>query len=254
MNYEKTGQLIAARRQSLGLTQLQLAGQLSISNRTVSKWERGAGFPDVSLLEPLADALGLSVIELLHGEEAPVSADSDRQVREAVRIVGDEVKKKLRIIWRVVKICLLAAVLLLFVWHTYEFFATGGDGFDHGMNRANARSACQSFFRTLPNREIFQIEVVSEGRRVTVTDPETVERIQEALCRVKVRGTYRDWGPDYREYTLILHETGQFFGTATKTHTCTFPALSVTDGAETYYFRAVIGGEDAWSVLEPLLF
>lgn len=58
MDTRKTGQLIAARRKELGLTQKQLAGQLNVSDRAVSKWERGAGFPDIALLEPLADVLG----------------------------------------------------------------------------------------------------------------------------------------------------------------------------------------------------
>ena len=65
----------------LGLTQKELAEKLNISDRTVSKWERGAGFPDISLVEPLADALGLSVLELLHGEESPRGSSRIRHFR-----------------------------------------------------------------------------------------------------------------------------------------------------------------------------
>ena len=50
------------------MTQKELAAALHVSDRAVSKWERGAGFPDISLLEPLADALGLGVLDLLRGE------------------------------------------------------------------------------------------------------------------------------------------------------------------------------------------
>ena len=57
MRQTDTGALIAQLRKEQGLTQKQLAEQLHISDRTISKWERGAGFPDVSLLEPLADVL-----------------------------------------------------------------------------------------------------------------------------------------------------------------------------------------------------
>lgn len=59
--------MIANFRHSLGLTQVQLSEKIGVSNRTVSKWERGSGFPDVSLLEPLANALNTSVIKLMHG-------------------------------------------------------------------------------------------------------------------------------------------------------------------------------------------
>ncbi|WP_298030101.1 helix-turn-helix domain-containing protein [uncultured Dysosmobacter sp.] len=83
MNREKTGGLIASARREKGLTQKELARALHVSDRAVSKWERGAGFPDVSLLEPLADALGLTVLDLLRGERRP-EEDTDTAVREAL--------------------------------------------------------------------------------------------------------------------------------------------------------------------------
>ena len=55
--YEKTGALIASVRKEKGLTQKELAVTLHVSDTTVSKWERGIGFPDVSLVEPLAERL-----------------------------------------------------------------------------------------------------------------------------------------------------------------------------------------------------
>lgn len=93
MNVQKTGLLISACRKEKGLTQKQLAGQLNISDRTVSKWERGSGFPDISLLEPLADALGISVAGLLQGERVPAS-DTDAEVRRAVAVVYREMKAR----------------------------------------------------------------------------------------------------------------------------------------------------------------
>ena len=68
MDKAKTGALISAARKEKNLTQRELAAALHVSDRAVSKWERGAGFPDISLLEPLADALGLGVLDLLRGE------------------------------------------------------------------------------------------------------------------------------------------------------------------------------------------
>ena len=92
MDNKKTGALITARRQELGLTQKQLAERLNVSDRAVSKWERGAGFPDVSLLEPLADALELSILELIHGErmapEEQPSPEAERSARSATYELG----------------------------------------------------------------------------------------------------------------------------------------------------------------------
>ena len=63
-----TGDVIRALRETKGLTQEELAGRLFVSGKAVSKWETGRGYPDISLLEPLAAALGISVIELLSGQ------------------------------------------------------------------------------------------------------------------------------------------------------------------------------------------
>ena len=63
-----TGDVIRALREKKGLTQQELAQRIFVSGKAVSKWETGKGYPDVSLLEPLAAALGISVIELLSGQ------------------------------------------------------------------------------------------------------------------------------------------------------------------------------------------
>lgn len=68
MNTYVTGATIKALRESRGMTQLELAQRLEISDKTVSKWETCKGLPDISLLQPLAQALGVSVIELMNGQ------------------------------------------------------------------------------------------------------------------------------------------------------------------------------------------
>lgn len=69
MNNYVTGSVIRQLREKAKLTQAQLAGKLAISDKTVSKWETGRGLPDISLLEPLAGSLGISVPELLSGQQ-----------------------------------------------------------------------------------------------------------------------------------------------------------------------------------------
>ena len=68
MDNLQTGKLIQELRKQKGFTQQQLADMLNLSNKTISKWESGSGSPDISNLPPLADALGVSVDELLRGE------------------------------------------------------------------------------------------------------------------------------------------------------------------------------------------
>ncbi len=67
MNNYVTGAAVRSLREAKGITQEELAESIHVSAKAVSKWETGKGFPDVSLLEPLAAALGISVIELLSG-------------------------------------------------------------------------------------------------------------------------------------------------------------------------------------------
>ena len=64
-----TGAVIRRLRENKKMTQEELAEKIFVSSKAVSKWETGQGFPDISLMEPLAKALDISVIELLSGED-----------------------------------------------------------------------------------------------------------------------------------------------------------------------------------------
>ena len=68
MNIYVTGTTIKQLRESRGLTQAELAEHIGVSSKTISKWETAKGLPDISMLQPLAQALGISIIELMNGE------------------------------------------------------------------------------------------------------------------------------------------------------------------------------------------
>ncbi|MCQ2475830.1 MAG: helix-turn-helix domain-containing protein [Clostridia bacterium] len=69
MDLYVTGAMIKRLREERKMTQNQLAEKLNISDKTVSKWENAKGYPDISLIEPIAEALGISVMELLSGND-----------------------------------------------------------------------------------------------------------------------------------------------------------------------------------------
>lgn len=97
MDQAKTGRFIADQRKALGLTQRQLAQQLSISDKTVSKWERGGGLPEVGLMLPLCGELGISVNELLAGrrvEEKEYKEQAEANMMDLVR-QNQENKKRM---------------------------------------------------------------------------------------------------------------------------------------------------------------
>ena len=78
MNPQEFGAFVQARRRELGLTQSELAQKLNVTAKAVSRWERGMGFPDIHLLEPLAEALQITLIELMRSRkmEEPIPGEA----------------------------------------------------------------------------------------------------------------------------------------------------------------------------------
>ena len=118
MDAAETGALIAQARKEKGLTQGQLAQRLHVSVQAVSKWERGRNFPDLALLEPLAEALDLTVSELLAGERG--EPPQETAVREALRVGIQQLRRQV-LRFRALLLCagLVLAVFLCargFLW------------------------------------------------------------------------------------------------------------------------------------------
>ncbi|MHB8128386.1 MAG: helix-turn-helix domain-containing protein [Mobilitalea sp.] len=84
MDNKKIGDFITSLRKNKNMTQRDLADQLGVTDKAVSKWERGAGYPDIAMLKPLADALGTSVNELLEGEASKDASDTKNDVTNAL--------------------------------------------------------------------------------------------------------------------------------------------------------------------------
>ena len=72
MDAKKLGQFIAQLRKEQNMTQADLARKLQVTDKAVSKWERGIGLPDINSIEPLAEALGVTVLEIMRSEKIPV--------------------------------------------------------------------------------------------------------------------------------------------------------------------------------------
>ena len=101
MDAYKFGCFVAKRRKEQNMTQKDLAAKVQVTDKAVSKWERGLGFPDINSLEPLADALGVSVVELMRSEIIAEN-DSDKEVEavvnDVIAAVKDETEEKRKII------------------------------------------------------------------------------------------------------------------------------------------------------------
>lgn len=109
MDATKTGIFIAHLRKEKGYTQKALAEQLNVSDKAISRWETGKGFPETSLLKPLSDALGVSIGELLSGEYIDQEVVKER-VDNVIMSSMEDSQKKLN---GVKAVCVGLAVLLV---------------------------------------------------------------------------------------------------------------------------------------------
>lgn len=108
MDQKQLGTRIAERRRALGMTQKQLADRLHITDRAVSRWERGVGSPDLSLIAPLCDALSMTADELLRGI-APVKS-SVRPSEERPHVISFPkmmLTRVMPVIWPILAIAVL---------------------------------------------------------------------------------------------------------------------------------------------------
>ena len=114
MDTKSFGAFVSSTRKERGLTQAELANKLQITVKAVSRWERGIGFPDIGMLEPLSDALGVSVVELLQAkrlEEQVVSVDEvSNAFVETINVAKVQQQQWMQ---RIIAICTIVILLAL---------------------------------------------------------------------------------------------------------------------------------------------
>ena len=116
MDQIKIGKFIAEERKAKKYTQRELADKLSISDKTISKWERGNGFPEVSLLLPLCNELEITVNELLSGERLQAMDYKKKAEENMVNLVKEAQESKKKIIMSaMVGVLVIVAAVSLFV-------------------------------------------------------------------------------------------------------------------------------------------
>ena len=129
MNKQQFGSFIAENRKAAGLTQKELAARVHVTDKAVSKWERALSYPDVTLLEPLAEALGLGVEELMacrrievqkdEEEEAVENTREEQPVRNLMELSRENMRSERRKhIWQTaLALALMLAVTLGAIWY-----------------------------------------------------------------------------------------------------------------------------------------
>lgn len=120
MNNKKTGEFISTTRKELGYNQKDLAEKLNITDKAVSKWETGRSAPDVSMLIPLANVLGVSVTEILQGERI-----SQEEIHTASNemLVKTLKKSKSKLMIAII-LTLIILIGLICSYPAYHYFST----------------------------------------------------------------------------------------------------------------------------------
>lgn len=162
MDAKATGQLITARRKALGLSQAELAERLHVTDKAVSRWETGRGMPAIDSLEPLAEALGLSVSELLSGRELT----ADELPGEAGSQIVETMRKSAGMVWRGVLATLLVLALLTAPFPAYHYVVSAPET-DRAALEKQAAEKQRSHPWELPG---FQDSFNYDDLRITVTD------------------------------------------------------------------------------------
>ena len=114
MNQIKIGRFIAECRKKANLTQMQLAEKLGITDKAISKWERGVAMPDTSIMLNLCDILGISVNELLNGEKIYME-NSNQKNEQLLLDMAKELEKKNKVIWTSMWAIMIVSVTALLV-------------------------------------------------------------------------------------------------------------------------------------------
>lgn len=128
MDAQKFGSFVARCRKEKNMTQADLAAKINVTDKAVSRWERGLGFPDINTIEPLAEALDLSVLEIMKSEKMnEVSEVETSVVNDVIEIAKSQQKRERK---RIFLICGIAAVLVLFVLYLDLWTSVTANGID----------------------------------------------------------------------------------------------------------------------------
>ena len=116
MDSQKFGAFVAQCRKDKKMTQAELAAKLNVTDKAISRWERGVGFPDINTIEPLAAALDVSVAELMKSErinesEVPVTTN-DEIVDNTLNFAENQIRQERKNVFAMIG-CLTAAIILI---------------------------------------------------------------------------------------------------------------------------------------------
>jgi transcriptional regulator with XRE-family HTH domain len=173
MDQKKIGDFISARRHALGLTQAQLGETLGVTDKSVSKWERGVCLPDASLYLPLCETLGITPNELFAGEAIAPEESAQRAEETLVTMARDGEEKRRRaqriLVVSLVIYSLLAGLLVFALSVLYER-GEGRTNYIRPYDMSAEERTVAHLVSDTDNTLVYEFSAAAEFREVLLTE------------------------------------------------------------------------------------
>ncbi len=201
MNQELIGKYIAEKRKKKGITQKELAERLNISEKTVSKWECGNGLPEVSLMQPVCKELGITVNELLSGED--LKNNNEDKVIEYIKYKDN---KNIKITTIITVILLLITSILLTITHIKykKFYKTNyNNNTVYKLSGENENFIYDNLvIIESPTKTIAISGYISSNNETNIPS----DTIYKYVLRYKKRIIFSNTGNVSKEHSMVLEE------------------------------------------------
>ena len=168
MDLIKIGKYIAAKRKALGLTQKQLAEKLNMSDKSVSKWERGICLPDVSVYMELCEILGISINEFLAGEDIDAENVEKKSEDNIIQVTKDSKKKQKNLKSILAVVTTFAVIMVLVLGAVFVHKVMQPKNYITAVDRTSAEMKTAELLSGVDGAYLFNFYAKEEYKTLTI--------------------------------------------------------------------------------------
>lgn len=168
MDLVKIGKYIAGKRKALGMTQKQLAEKLNMSDKSVSKWERGICLPDVSVYMELCEILGISINEFLAGEDIDAENVEKKSEDNIIQVTKDSKKKQKNLKSILAVVTTFAVIMVLVLGAVFVHKVMQPENYITAVDRTSAEMKTAELLSGTDGAYLFNFYVKEEYKTLTI--------------------------------------------------------------------------------------
>ena len=168
MDLVKIGKYIAGKRKALGMTQKQLAEKLNMSDKSVSKWERGICLPDVSVYMELCEILGISINEFLAGEDIDAENVEKKSEDNIIQVTEDSKKKQKNLKSILAVVTTFAVIMVLVLGAVFVHKVMQPKNYITAVDRTSAEMKTAELLSGTDGAYLFNFYVKEEYKTLTI--------------------------------------------------------------------------------------